>query len=87
MRSTRVSHAKKSDQLIARKMNLGEMVAVYPELVEVLTNDYGLHCAGCFASSFDTLEEGAKVHGFDHKEIDKMVKDLNQRITKKHRGE
>lgn len=87
MRSTRFSHAKKSNQLIARKMNLGEMVAVYPELVEVLTNDYGLHCAGCFASSFDTLEEGAKVHGFDDKDIDKMVKRLNEIVKKKRRGE
>lgn len=82
MRTTRASHAKKSDQLIARKMNLGEMVAVYPELVEVLTNDYGLHCAGCFASSFDTLEEGAKVHGFDDKDIDKMVVRLNKLVKK-----
>ena len=82
MRSTRISHAKKSHQLIARKMNLGELVAVYPELVEVLTNDYGLHCAGCFASSFDTLEEGAKVHGFDDKDIDKMVVRLNKLVNK-----
>lgn len=87
MRRTRTSHAKKSDQLIARKMNLGEMVAVYPELVEVLTNDYGLHCAGCFASSFDTLEEGAKVHGFNDKDIDKMVKRLNEIVKQKRRGE
>lgn len=87
MRSTRISHAKKSHQLIARKMNLGELVATYPELVEVLMNDYGLHCAGCFAAGFDTLEEGARVHGFDNKGIDKMVKRLNEIIRKKPQGE
>ncbi len=87
MRPIRVGHVKESHQLIERKMNLGELVAVYPELVETLTNDYGLHCAGCFASSFDTLEEGAKVHGFDDKDIDKMVKRLNQLIQQKRRGQ
>lgn len=83
MRSIRSSHAKESHQLIERKMNLGELVAVYPELVAVLTDDYGLHCAGCFASSFDTLEEGAKVHGFDDRAIDKMVKRLNEILKQK----
>lgn len=68
-------------------MNLGELVEMYPALVPVLLEDYGLHCAGCFAASFDTLEEGARVHGFSNQEIDKMVTKLNQLVKKKPRGE
>lgn len=63
-------------------MNLGELVQIYPELAAVLQEDYGLHCVGCMAADFDSLEQGAKVHGFDDKEIDKMVAKLNQMISK-----
>ena len=68
--------------VINRQMNLGELVQIYPELAAVLQEDYGLHCVGCMAADFDSLEQGAKVHGFDDKEIDKMVKRLNQIISK-----
>jgi hybrid cluster-associated redox disulfide protein len=62
---------------ITKDTNLGAIANNYPELSEVLQNDYGLHCVGCFASGFDTLEIGAKVHGYDDKDVTKMVKRLN----------
>lgn len=68
--------------VINRHMNLGELVRIYPELAAVLQEDYGLHCVGCMAADFDSLEQGAKVHGFSDKEIDKLVKKLNQIISK-----
>ncbi len=68
---------------ITKTINLGELSSAYPELVEVLVNDYGLHCVGCMAAALETLEEGAEAHGFSEEEIDKMVKDLNQIIRKK----
>ncbi len=71
---------KKTRQKIDRKMNIGELVAKHPELAQVLSEDYGLHCAGCFAASFDTLEQGAKVHGFDDKEIEEMISRLEKKV-------
>lgn len=62
---------------IDRKMNLAELVTLYPQLVNVLMEDYGLHCVSCFAAGFDTLEEGAKIHGYSDRDIEKMVKRLN----------
>lgn len=50
----------------------------HPELMETLMFKYGLHCFGCMAASFETLEEGAKAHGMTEKEIEKMVEKLNQ---------
>lgn len=47
------------------------------ETVEILT-DMGLHCIGCFASQFETLEQGCKGHGMSDKEIDELIKKLNQ---------
>lgn len=68
-------------------MNLGELVRIYPELAAVLQEDYGLHCVSCFAADFDSLEQGAKVHGFSDEEIDKMVAKLNQLVKKKRLNE
>lgn len=68
---------KKTKLKISKNTNLGELAYQYPELAEVLQTDYGLHCVGCFASGFDTLETGAKVHGYEDEDIDKMVKRLN----------
>jgi len=62
---------------ITKNTNLATLVAEYPELSQVLFEDYGLHCVGCFASAFDTLEAGAQIHGMSEKEINEMVKRLN----------
>jgi len=68
---------KKRGDKITKDMNLGEVVIAHPILAEVLL-DYGLHCVGCFANSFDTIEMGSKVHGMTDQEIDEMVVRLNE---------
>jgi hybrid cluster-associated redox disulfide protein len=65
---------------ITKKVNLGELVKAHPKLGRVLAEDYGLHCVGCMAASFDTLDQGMKIHGYDNKEIEKMVVKLNKLI-------
>jgi hybrid cluster-associated redox disulfide protein len=65
--------------VITREMNLGEVVFKYPEAAEVLT-DYGLSCVGCFASSFDTIEQGAKIHQLSDEELDEMLERINEVI-------
>jgi len=72
---------------ITKNSNLGEIVEKYPELGEILREEYGLHCVGCMAASFDTLEQGAQVHGFDDEAIKKMVVKLNQVVKKKPQDE
>lgn len=68
---------------ITKKDNLAKLVNKYPELTEALMFEYGLHCLGCMAASFETLEEGAKAHGMSSKEIETMVEKLNQKIKLK----
>ena len=65
---------------ITKDMNLGEVVFKYPEAAEVLT-DYGLSCVGCFASSFDTIEQGAKIHQLDDEELNEMIERINEVIN------
>ncbi|HLD51417.1 hypothetical protein A3K34_00050 [candidate division WWE3 bacterium RIFOXYC1_FULL_40_10] len=67
---------KKIDK-ITKDSNIAQLVFKYPAMEEVLM-DYGLHCVGCFASSFDTIEQGAKVHGLSDEEIEEMIGRINE---------
>lgn len=67
----------KKGEKITKDMNLGQIVFIYPEAAEVLL-DYGLHCVGCFASEFDTIEMGARVHGMSDEEVDEMLERINE---------
>lgn len=62
---------------IRKEMNLAEVVFRFPETAEVLM-DFGLHCVGCAANSFDTIEMGAKLHGMNDKEIDELIQRVNE---------
>jgi len=72
--------------MITKDMLLGDVVARYPQAAEVML-EYGLHCVGCFANAYDTVEVGAKVHGMSDEEIEKMVHDVNQEINKTKKQE
>lgn len=65
---------------VTKDVNLGELIFKYPQVEEILL-DYGLHCVGCFANSFDTLEMGAKIHGYSDEEITEMVQRVNEVIS------
>jgi hybrid cluster-associated redox disulfide protein len=67
---------------VQRTSNLGEVVFKYPEAAEILT-DYGLHCVGCFASSFDTINDAAKIHDMSDEEIEEMIERVNEVIDHK----
>lgn len=58
-------------------MLIGEVIEAYPELAEVLAEDFGFHCLGCFAAGMETLEQGAEVHGMGEEEVEEMIKTLN----------
>ncbi len=67
------------ESAVTRSSNLGEVVFKYPKTAEVLL-DYGLHCVGCGAMNYDTIEAGARVHGFNDAEIDELVIRVNEVI-------
>lgn len=64
---------------VTKDYNLLQLLDEYPDLAEVL-NDFGLHCAGCAFSAFDSIETGAKVHQLDDDEIQEMVTRINEFI-------
>lgn len=67
-----------SKPTITKDLNLGELMINFPHEAEILVNDYGLHCVGCMAAAFETLEEGLKGHGYTDKQIDKIITKLQK---------
>lgn len=50
--------------MIDKTMAIGDVVAIYPKTIKVF-EQCGLGCAGCRAALFETIEQGAAVHGVD----------------------
>ena len=59
---------------ITKEMSIMEVVQRYPDTMMVFMYA-GMGCFGCHAAQFETIEEGALVHGID---ADKLVDALNE---------
>ncbi len=58
---------------ISKDMNIAEIIQKHPEAREKLMG-LGLGCVGCHFAAFDTLENGANIHGMD---VDDILDELN----------
>lgn len=63
-------------KLITSSMTFAELMQ-YPEAVEVLMKK-GFHCIGCSAAAFETIEQGAQMHGINPK---KLVDEINKKVS------
>lgn len=70
---------KNTQPPITREINILDLVHQYPEAVPVLI-EAGLHCIGCQLSMYDTLEQGCAIHGMDEETVDRLVKEMNERV-------
>lgn len=61
---------------ITKDMTIRDVLEKYPETMKVFSK-YNIGCAGCFAASFEKVEDIAKVHGTD---VDSLIDDLNKAI-------
>jgi len=43
----------------------------------------GVGCVGCAMSNIETIGRGLEAHGFEDKEIDKIIKELNESLEKR----
>lgn len=62
-----------AERVITKEMPIGDVVRQYPTTIEVFMR-HGLHCIGCAVAAFESIEEGATVHGID---IEALMNDLN----------
>ena len=58
---------------ITKGMTFSEILDEYPNAVDLLA-ERGLFCGGCPMAQFETIENGAKAHGIDAKNL---IKELN----------
>jgi len=58
-------------------MKISEVIKKYPTTIEIMVN-YGLHCVGCGMSAYESIEEGAEVHGLTKNDINEMVGKMNE---------
>jgi len=72
---------KFSSYVLTKDTILSEIVGESPRTAELLS-EYGLHCVNCFASTFDTLETGAQVHGINNDELEQMIDEINVQLAK-----
>lgn len=66
---------------ISKNSIIAEVIDEYPEVIEILSIDYGMGCVGCMAAGGETIEQGASVHGMSSEEIDKMIAQINKKIS------
>lgn len=67
-------------QSIDRQMTIEEIFRRFPEKSQQLADELahaGLHCIGCSASSWETLEAGMAGHGMNDAEISALLQRLN----------
>jgi len=69
---------------ITKDMKINEIFEKFPENVDELAKvllDEGFHCFGCPAAGFESLEDGIKSHGKSDKEVEEIIKKLNDVIS------
>lgn len=77
-------------QKITKDTLIAEILAENPEKAQLLAEvmiDFGIHCIGCGASSFETLEQGVLGHGFSEEDLNKLVKQINNVLEENSKSE
>ena len=66
-------------QKITKDMTFQQVLMKHPETAQVFL-EKGMHCIGCMAAAFESIEQGAAAHGMD---INSLIEDLNKAVEKK----
>lgn len=77
---------QQSPYVITRYDSLSVLMEESPRATELL-GEYGLHCANCFMSGYDTLEVGAEMHNMNEEEMLEMIDEINTQLEKEWRKE
>lgn len=72
--------AKSTKKKIHPQMTIEEILSLFPYKAQRLSQEItnaGLHCVGCHAATWETLEAGMMGHGMNQEAIDRLVNRLN----------
>lgn len=71
---------------ITRQMTIEEILGMFPYKAQRLSQEItnaGLHCVGCHAAVWETLEAGMYTHGKTDAQIDELTRRLNALLEEK----
>ena len=63
--------------IIKKDSLISEIIEKSPKAIRLL-NEYGLSCATCFLGQFESIEQGAKLHGMTDKETKRLISKINE---------
>jgi iron-sulfur cluster assembly accessory protein len=69
-----------SKPVIHRQMTIEQILSLFPHKAQRLSQEItnaGLHCVGCHAATWETLEAGMLGHGMAEEAIERLVRRLN----------
>ena len=71
-------------KVIVRTMTIEEILSLFPHKAQRLSHEItkaGLHCVGCHAATWETLEAGMMSHGMNDEAINSLVDALNKLLN------
>ena len=68
-----------AEDKITRDMAFSELLQKYPQAAPIMMK-HGLHCIGCHAAAFETVEQGCTAHGMKEEDIEKLLKEMNKAV-------
>lgn len=74
------NNQQKQAKKITRQMTIEDILGMFPYKAQRLSQEItnaGLHCVGCHAAVWETLEAGMYTHGKTDAQIDELVRRLN----------
>ena len=74
------THPQTDKTVINRQMTIEDILSLFPHKAQRLSQEItnaGLHCVGCHAATWETLEAGMYGHGMNDLQIDRLVERLN----------
>lgn len=77
-----VSQTEKT--VIHQQMTIEEILSLFPHKAQRLAHEItkaGLHCVGCHAATWETLEAGMLGHGMNQEDITRLVDALNKLLN------
>ena len=77
-KKTKKKVTKHGSKQITKDMAILDILQKHPETAEVFLS-YGIHCIGCIAAAYETLEQGLEMHGI---EVNGFTKKLNEMVGK-----
>ncbi|MFA6088695.1 MAG: DUF1858 domain-containing protein [Candidatus Woesearchaeota archaeon] len=80
-KALKLSKNDKKFKIITKTDKIGDILSICPQSA-LLMSKYGLHCVGCAIGVSETLEDGCRAHFLQDKDVELLVKEINDEIAK-----